>query len=81
MVESDDAVSKYSLNRESGSVSDCVAQSVIKLDRRLLIDLRRLKIGSMISEGRLSVVHEGLWVTFPLKLVFQSLFFDCSGVV
>lgn len=65
MVESDDEVFEFSRKRESGSESDCVVQSVIKLDRSLLIDLSSLRIGSMISEGRLSVVHEGLWVTFP----------------
>lgn len=64
-MESDDEVFEFSRNRESGSESDCVVQSVIKLDRSLLIDLSSLRIGSMISEGSLSVVHEGLWVTFP----------------
>lgn len=70
MVESDDEAFEHLRNCECGLDSGCSVQSVIKLDRSLLIDLSRLQIGSMISSGTLSVVHEGLWVAFFLKTCF-----------
>ena len=83
MVESDDEAFEYVRNCESGSESGRSVQSLIKLDRSLLIDLSLLRIGSMISSGTLSVVHEGLWVTFfflyacfPGSLIHLSALFD-----
>nr|CAN83950.1 hypothetical protein VITISV_043906 [Vitis vinifera] len=67
MVESDDEVFEFSRNRESGSESDCVVQSVIKLDRSLLIDLSSLRIGSMISEGRYKSMPVAIKMIQPNK--------------
>lgn len=36
------------------------SERLVKIDKELLIDLSRLTIGSMISEGPYSIVYEGL---------------------
>ncbi|KAK4393640.1 Serine/threonine-protein kinase STY13 [Sesamum angolense] len=71
-----DKPSELSLSR---FYDDLGAWDSVQFDKKLLIDVRELAIGPMISEGTYSVVYEGLYRSMPVAIkVIQA---DISAIM